>query len=543
MQATTRRKEYWENRLDRGRVYKCRKCGDSFTKYLVNPLSENERICDRCKGDEMVTTEIKTTTEYKIVTIDKLQPFLIRGIREGVLEQLRERIKAGFNPARPLTVVPVEGNGHYIVADGNHRLQALYDLGITEVPVVIRNEDAYTLAVKCNCDEDTYAPMDLFDWLDVVRQLRDDGLTQEKIGEKIGWERGRVSQYQMILDKIATNILEMAKQKQSGRVAENATTVTMNFTERWFRDSCLYDLQPKYQERLIKEFISDKFNWRKEKVQSEASKYKSWQQFSDIAKAELVNGDDYPTILTMIENGTFKTDVQLRQKIKDLNTQAKSKLICGDCVIELEQLDDASIDIVITDPPYGIDYSSNHSIYNDYVTKGTISGDKDLSTALNVIDRVLNTLQTKTKPDCHVYIFTSWKVYPAFLPVVEKYFSVKNLIVWDKGNWSMGDLECAWGNQYEMIIYASKGKKILKRRGDIINVARVPTTQAIHPTQKPVELIKELLKVSAQPADTVCDPFMGSGSTIKAVKEHGNLNYIGIEIDKENFNKAKAYIG
>jgi len=83
-----------------------------------------------------------------------------------------------------------------------------------------------------------------------------------------------------------------------------------------------------------------------------------------------------------------------------------------------------------------------------------------------------------------------------------------------------------------------------KRRKTNDQVKRVPAQQMIHPTQKPEAVITELLEASAQPHDTVCDPFMGSGSTIKAVKEFGlDLKYIGIELDRERFDKAAAYIG
>jgi site-specific DNA-methyltransferase (adenine-specific) len=63
----------------------------------------------------------------------------------------------------------------------------------------------------------------------------------------------------------------------------------------------------------------------------------------------------------------------------------------------------------------------------------------------------------------------------------------------------------------------------------------------IHPTQKPNELIKQILEVSATKGDFVVDPFMGSGSTIKVCNEM-NLKSLGIELDKEMFNIANNYI-
>jgi ParB-like chromosome segregation protein Spo0J len=181
------------------------------------------------------------TVEYKNLPVEELSAFEIRDIRIDVLEKLKDRISKGYNPARPLTVVKTDNK--YIVADGNHRLRVLQELGIKSVPCVIYEDvDPYKLAVAGNMDEDTYAPMDLFDWLDIIDKLRNEGLTQAQIGERIGWSRGQISQYLVLLEKIATNILILAKKYQKGRVAENATFVSFNFTEGWFRTSGLYDL-------------------------------------------------------------------------------------------------------------------------------------------------------------------------------------------------------------------------------------------------------------------------------------------------------------
>jgi len=483
------------------------------------------------------------TIEYKVLPVSELNHFLIREIREGIVEDLKERIKEGYNPAKPLTVV--EKDGGYYVADGNHRLKVLNDLGIEEVTCVIHKDgDPYTLAVKGNADEDTYSPMDLFDWIELISSMKDEGYTQQGIGERIGWSRVSVKNHQKLTEAIGTHILEQAKENQKGRVPSNGTNVpTNNFTEGWFRNSGLYDLNENYQEKLMDDFIQDKFNWNSGKVKRESAKYKMWMEFIEIAKDKLVDQSDLEEVIGLIESGTFRSESQLLNKIGDFNDQAENKLINGDSIIEMEKLEDSSIDLVITDPPYGIDYSSNHSKYDDYVTKYTIANDSELNETIGLLDKTLEVLYKKTKENAHVYIFTSWKVYPEFKEVVSKYFDVKNMIVWNKGNASMGDLEGSWGNQHELVIFATKGRRKLNtRKFDIININRVPTTKAIHPTQKPEEVIKVMLEASAHSKDTVIDPFMGSGSTVKAVKEYGNLNYIGIELDKEKYEKAAAYI-
>jgi DNA modification methylase len=479
---------------------------------------------------------------YQMLKVSELQPFPIRDLRSGVLEKLKERIKEGYNPARPLSVIKTDGG--FLVADGNHRLSVVKELGVDEVPCLVYvDKDPYGLAVKCNQDEDTYAPMDLFDWLDVIKHLTVKGTIYHEIGEKIGWSREVVSRYSLILKNVPS-ILKLAKEHQTGRGIECVPTGQFDFTERWFRDSGLYELKEQYQLKLIQSFINDGCRWIKGKVQHESAKYKLWQQFEQIAQNELVNTNDLSTIIKLIQNSSFKNESQLRQKISDLNKKAQNKLICGDCLIELEKLDDASIDLIITDPPYGIDYVSNRSQFKEHVTKEGLAND-GLDEALELLDKTCEILMRKTKENAHFYFCVGWQTEPQFRQIISKYFAVKNVLIWDKGNHGAGDLEGAWGNRYEMIIFASKGRRTLNkpRMDDIITVPKVNSTNMIHPTQKPTELIKILLTASSQKADTVCDPFMGSGSTIKAVNEFGGLNYIGIELTRDMFEKAKSFVG
>ena len=139
----------------------------------------------------------------------------------------------------------------------------------------------------------------------------------------------------MLLENIATDILSRLKKLQKGRVAESATIVAFNFTEYWFRNSGLYDLEGKYQERLINDFIQDKFNWNNNKVKSEAAKYKRWQGFIQTAESRLVNQDDLHELIELIELNTFKAEEQLLSKVRDFNSKAENKLINGDSVAEI----------------------------------------------------------------------------------------------------------------------------------------------------------------------------------------------------------------
>ena len=480
---------------------------------------------------------------YLVIPITLLEPHPIREIRKDNVERIKKNIQEkGFNSSRVLTVIK-EGEKYLVVA-GNHRLKAIQELGLKAVPCMVTTGDVYSIAVRDNQDEETFAKLDLFDWLGIIGNLRKEGLTLEEIGEKIGWSESKVMQYSALLSKILTPILDLCKQHQIGRVSEKLTRVSFDFSEGWFRTSGLYQLNEKYQLDCIERFIIDKCNWSKQKLQKETTKYQRWQEYIKVAKEKLVDSEKIDILLSLIENDSFKTEIQLLGKITDLNNHSKNKLICGDSTIELLTIPDGSIDLIITDSPYGKRFGDNRSKYKDHITKSTIENN-GFDEALTLLDSVCKILVDKTKPDCHCYFFTSWAVYPEFLEIIKRYFTVKNMIVWDKQNHSCGDLEYSWGNRHELIIFATKGKRPLShRKQDIISIPKVSSQKLIHPTQKPVEIITELLDVSLQPSDLVCDPFMGSGSTIKALKDHQiDCNYIGIEFSREMFEKAKAFIG
>jgi site-specific DNA-methyltransferase (adenine-specific) len=238
-----------------------------------------------------------------------------------------------------------------------------------------------------------------------------------------------------------------------------------------------------------------------------------------------------------------KKKADLREKISRQRVEIKisENIKNGDSLEILEGLNDGSIDIVLTDPPYGISYISNRSIHEDSITKrGLLNDGKEQ--AFELLDKTCEILSRKTAENAHLYFFCSWSVFSAFEAIISNYFTIKTPIVWDKGNKGSGDLENDWGNQTEIVIFCVKGKKLVNtRRGNIISASRLHTTKMVHPTQKPIELLLDILAVSYVKGDFVVDPFMGSGSTIKACKEI-NAKCLGIELDSEMFNIANNFI-
>lgn len=173
----------------------------------------------------------------------------------------------------------------------------------------------------------------------------------------------------------------------------------------------------------------------------------------------------------------------------------------GDC---REILPHVSADVLVTDPPYGMNYESGWSgasIANDNSTEAR--------------DAVLSLWGGRP-----AIVFGRWSV--------EKPAETRQLLIWDKGDWpGMGDLSLPWGPSTEEIYVLGEGFHG-RRSGQIIRDPHRPSGLG-HPNEKPVGLMEKL--VSKCPAGTVLDPFMGSGKTLLAAKNLGR-RAIGIELEE-----------
>lgn len=184
------------------------------------------------------------------------------------------------------------------------------------------------------------------------------------------------------------------------------------------------------------------------------------------------------------------------------------KLFCGDCLEIMPELE--SVDLVLTDPPYGINFQSNHRT----IKYDKITGDTNLP-----LQQIKLSIKKATNA---AYLFCRWDNLP-YMP------KPKSVLVWIKNNWSMGDLKHEHGRQWEACCFYPKEKhEFIKRIPDVLFSKR--TGNILHPTQKPVDLFMELIQCNV--AKTVLDPFLGSGTTAIAC-ERLNRHWIGIEISKE----------
>lgn len=185
-----------------------------------------------------------------------------------------------------------------------------------------------------------------------------------------------------------------------------------------------------------------------------------------------------------------------------------NKIYCMDCLEGMKQLPDNSVDLVVTDPPYGIEFQSNYR---------KIKHSKIIGDSCFPIEVIKECMRVARKG---VYIFCRWDNLKE-LP------KPKSVLCWVKNNWSMGDLKHEHGRQWEAIaFYPQEEHEFIKRIPDVIHCNR--TGNELHPTQKPVKLIKKI--ISCNKGDLILDPFMGSGITAVACKQLGR-NFIGFELE------------
>lgn len=222
------------------------------------------------------------------------------------------------------------------------------------------------------------------------------------------------------------------------------------------------------------------------------------------------------------------------------------ELIKGDCLEYMATMADDSVDLIVTDPPYLMDYKTGrrngkadkYDVNRDDVTHKfatVIDGDNDPELISNYIKECYRIM----KDDTALYMFCNSNKVAFFVTELEKYFTMRNIIVWVKNNHTAGDLVHAFGKKHEFIILVNKGNAKIRgtRLADVWEYDKVVGKSQLHQNQKPVGLLKQCIMKHSDEGDVVFDGFGGSGSTGIAAREC-QRDYIIIEKDEEYYNTA-----
>lgn len=205
----------------------------------------------------------------------------------------------------------------------------------------------------------------------------------------------------------------------------------------------------------------------------------------------------------------------------------------GDCLEVMKSIPDGSVDMVLTDPPYGMSFVSNHRADKHKPIANDSSPEW--------IDDLASELHRIVKDDTAHYVFCSYHHIDKFKQAFERYFKIKNILTWVKNNTSMGDLKGDFAPKTEFILFLQKGRCLIRGKRDCNVLQYARTGNELHPTQKPVDMLEFLISKFSDENMVVCDPFMGSGSTMIACL-NTNRKGIGIELDKQYFDIAQKRI-
>jgi len=201
-----------------------------------------------------------------------------------------------------------------------------------------------------------------------------------------------------------------------------------------------------------------------------------------------------------------------------------------DCLEIMKWIPDKSIDLILTDPPYWMSFVS--SFRHEHTKHKAIKNDD----SLEWLDELLLEIKRVSKENAHQYIFCSMHHIDTFVSKIKQYLNYKNILVWEKNNTWMWDLEWDYAPKYEFCIFCNWDwtKKLnWWRDANIIKFAK--TWNDLHPTQKPVDMFSYLIYKSTQPWDIILDCFGWSWTTAVACIELWR-KYIVIEKDEDYCN-------
>ena len=195
-----------------------------------------------------------------------------------------------------------------------------------------------------------------------------------------------------------------------------------------------------------------------------------------------------------------------------------------DCIGSLE---DESVNLLLTDPPYGLHYDNNRGYRNHDQLQG------DGADAAKELAEMLEAIRPKLAEDAHVLVFAHWSTEPDMRAAVAERYELRGSLVWDKDEHGTGDLDGAFAPSHERILHAVKGNpSMAHRERDVIQAAKVKSD--LHPTVKPQPLLKTLIKATTVEGELVADPFGGVASTPRAALSLDRRGW-GAEINEDYF--------
>ncbi len=205
-----------------------------------------------------------------------------------------------------------------------------------------------------------------------------------------------------------------------------------------------------------------------------------------------------------------------------------NKIVNDDCLNVMKYMDDESIDLLLTDIPYGGVNRKSNGLRN--------LDKKDADTFTMNMSVLIKEMVRVTKGSG--YIFCGWEQMSEIVSIIREQKISSRVIVWEKTNPSPMNGQRIWLSGIELAVYFKKKNATYNQHCKNV-VVRFPCGRGkVHPTEKPLKLFKHFIEISSNKDDIVFDPFIGSGTTAIASKELGR-NFIGCEISSQYYEIAQ----
>lgn len=218
----------------------------------------------------------------------------------------------------------------------------------------------------------------------------------------------------------------------------------------------------------------------------------------------------------------------------------------GDSYELIKKIPDASVDLILTDPPYNLSpYSTGNMKFSwrKEINNDLADWDKKEFCPKDWVKEFKRIL----KPTGNIFVFTSYNLVGKWHEAFDPEFDTFQFLVWHKTNPVPKFRRAGFLNSCELIVCMwNKGhtwnftnqKEMHNFIESSICMGEERIKNPNHPTQKPVKVLSHIIKLATNTGDIVFDPFMGVGSTGEAALNLGR-KFVGIEVDEKYFNAAE----
>ncbi len=254
---------------------------------------------------------------------------------------------------------------------------------------------------------------------------------------------------------------------------------------------------------------------------------------------------DFEEWLRLNTEGDSWNRRKLQAKCDEIQAAIQEKQIteannwrCGDWRDFVHDIEDASVNLLLIDPPYGMDYQSNRRKEKH----SAIDSDGTIADASDELLACLQQLYGKLATNAHVLCFCRFDSEATFAASMRiAGLKVKGSCIWVKDNHGSGDLAGGFAPKHERIIHAVKGSPVLyERHPDVFSYRKCSSTD--HPTEKPIDLLSKLIECTTVEGHLVVDVFAGVASTLVAAKGLSR-KWFGCEINSSYYQIGRKRLG